>query len=134
MMKYLAGFGGAAVAIVVLDAAWLTLAGPKIYRPVLGELLADKVRIAPAVAFYCLYVLGVFILAVRPAIKSGQWTEAMWLGLVLGLVAYGCYDLTNQATLKVWSTNITLIDLTWGALLSATGAVAGFFASRLLAK
>jgi len=100
----------------------------------IGELLADKVRIAPAVTFYCLYVLGVFILAVRPAMKSGQWTDAMWLGLVLGVVAYGCYDLTNQATLKVWSTNITLIDLTWGALLSATGAVAGFFASRLAAE
>jgi len=134
MLRYLAGLGGVAVTIVVLDAVWLTFAGPRIYRPVLGEILADKIRIAPAVAFYCLYVVGVFMLAVRPAIKSGQWTEALWLGLVVGIVAYGCYDLTNQATLKIWSINITLIDLTWGALLSATGAVAGFFASRLLAK
>jgi uncharacterized membrane protein len=134
MMKYLAGFGGAALAIVVLDALWLTFAGPRIYRPMIGEILADKVRMAPAVVFYCLYVLGIFVLAVRPAIRSGQWTEALWLGLIVGLVAYGCYDLTNQATLKVWSINITLIDIAWGALLSATGAVAGFFASRLLAK
>ena len=50
------------------------------------------------------------------------------------VVACGCSNLTHQATLKVWSTNITLIDLTWGALLSATGAVAGFFASRLVAE
>ena len=134
MMRYLAGFGGAALAIVVLDALWLTFAGPRIYRPMIGEILADKVRMAPAVVFYCLYVLGIFVLAVRPAIRSGQWTEALWLGLIVGLVAYGCYDLTNQATLKVWSINITLIDIAWGALLSATGAVAGFFASRLLAK
>lgn len=134
MIRSLAGLGGVAVTIVVLDALWLTFAGPKIYRPVIGELLADKVRLAPAVVFYVLYVFGIFVLAVRPAMKSGQWTEALGLGLVLGVVAYGCYDLTNQATLKVWSTNITLIDLTWGALLSATGAVAGFFASRLAAE
>jgi uncharacterized membrane protein len=134
MMKYVAAYGGTALALVVLDAIWLTLAGPKIYRPIIGELLSDRVRMAPAVAFYFLYVLGVVVLAVRPAMKSGRMTEALVLGVILGVVAYACYDLTNQATLKVWSTSITLIDLTWGAFLSATGAVAGFYASRLVAR
>lgn len=132
MLKYVAAFGGTAAVLVVLDALWLTFAGPKLYRPIIGELLADDVRLAPAIAFYFLYVTGVVVLAVRPAMKSGQWVEALWLGLALGVVAYACYDLTNQATLKVWSIRITLIDLTWGAFLSATGALAGFFASRLV--
>lgn len=132
MSKLLAGFCGTALALVVLDGLWLFFAGPKIYRPIIGEILADKVSFGPAVAFYVLYVIGVAVLAVRPAIASGKWQEAAILGLVLGLVAYGTYDLTNQATLKVWSTRITLIDLAWGAFLTATGAVAGFFASKLV--
>lgn len=134
MMKYLAAYGGTALALVVLDALWLTFAGPKLYRPIIGEILADKVSFAPAVAFYFLYVFGVVVLAVRPAMTSGKWTEALALGVILGVVAYGAYDLTNQATLKVWSTRITLIDLAWGAFLTAAGALAGYFASRLVSR
>ena len=132
MMKYLAAYGGTAAALVVLDGLWLTFAGPKIYRPVIGELLAEKVSLGPAIAFYFLYVFGVVVLAVRPAIRSGRWAEAAVLGVILGIVAYSCYDLTNQATLKVWSLNITLIDLAWGAFLSAVGALAGFQASKMV--
>ena len=134
MIKHLAAFGGTALALVVLDALWLTFAGPKLYRPIIGEILADKVSFGPAIAFYVLYVFGVTVLAVRPALASGKWTEALILGVILGVVAYGAYDLTNQATLKVWSTKITLMDLAWGAFVTAAGAVAGFFASRLVSR
>ncbi len=134
MIKHLAAFGGTALALVVLDAFWLTFAGPKLYRPIIGEILADKVSLVPAVCFYVIYVFGVTVLAVRPALASGRWQEAAILGLVLGVVAYGAYDFTNQATLKVWATRITVIDLAWGAFLTAAGALAGFFASRLVSR
>ena len=134
MTRMLAAFGGTALMLVVLDALWIFFAGPKIYRPIIGEILADKVNFAPAVIFYVVYVLGVTILAVRPAINSGRWQEAAILGLILGVVAYATYDLTNQATLKVWATKITLIDLTWGAFLTAAGALAGFYASKLVSR
>jgi uncharacterized membrane protein len=65
---------------------------------------------------------------------SGKAAEALVLGVILGVVAYGAYDLTNQATLRVWATRITLIDLAWGALLTAVGALAGFYASRLVSR
>jgi uncharacterized membrane protein len=134
MSKMLAAFGGTALALVILDALWLFFAGPKIYRPIIGEILADKVNFAPAVVFYVLYVFGVTVLAVRPAIASDKWTEAAVLGVILGVVAYGTYDLTNQATLKVWATRITLIDIAWGAFLTAAGALAGFYASKLVSR
>jgi uncharacterized membrane protein len=134
MSRMLAAFGGTALMLVVLDALWLFFAGPKIYRPFIGEILADKVNFVPAAIFYVIYVLGVTILAVRPAIASGRWQEAAILGVILGVVAYATYDLTNQATLKVWATKITLIDIAWGALLTAAGAVAGFYASRLVSR
>ena len=70
MTKLFAGFCGTALALVVLDALWLAFMGPKIYRPIIGEILADKVSMAPAVTFYILYVIGVTVLAVRPAIAA----------------------------------------------------------------
>jgi uncharacterized membrane protein len=133
MVRYLVSYVGAALAFVLMDACWLTLMGPKLYRPVIGDLLADQVRIVPAVLFYALYVVGIVALAVRPALRSGSWMEAAVLGGLLGLVAYGAYDLTNGAILKQWSWTITVSDMIWGMLASAVGAVVGFWSATKVA-
>ncbi len=130
MIKYLAAYVGSAVTIAVLDAVWLTLAGKHLYRPAIGELLMpDGFRLAPAVVFYLLFVLGVVIFGVSPALRSGQWTTAALMGGLFGFFCYATYDLTNQATLKLWPVHVTLIDMTWGTLLAAAGAVAGALAA-----
>ena len=105
-----------------LDFVWLSLAGKHLYQPALGELLAEKVRIAPAVLFYVLYVAGAVFFAAGPALNSGDWRQAALRGAFFGLVAYATYDLTNQATLKIWSTRVTLADLAWGTAVTAVSA------------
>ena len=57
MMKVISAYGFSAVAFLVIDAVWLTLVGPKLYRPILGDLLAEKVNFTAAVAFYLIYVM-----------------------------------------------------------------------------
>ena len=130
MLPYLAAYGVSALAFVGADAVWLTLAGPRLYRPVLGPLLAERLNGAAAIAFYLVYLSGVVALAVAPALRTGQWRTAAWSGLILGLVAYGTYDLTNQATLRLWATRLTVIDMAWGGVLTALAAILGFLAAR----
>lgn len=127
MIKWIYAYGAAAVTFVALDGAWLALVGPKLYKPVIGEILADQVRLWPAVIFYVLYIAGVVVLAIRSA---GGWREAALLGAALGLVAYGTYALTDQAILKVWATKLTVLDMAWGAFATAAAATAGYWASR----
>lgn len=127
MVKWLYAYGATALAFVVLDAAWLTLVGPKLYKPVIGEIMTGQVRIAPAVVFYVLYIAGIVVLAIRSA---GGWREAAVLGAILGLVAYGTYALTDQAILKLWSTKLTVLDMAWGAVATSLAAAAGYWASR----
>lgn len=127
-----AAYISAAICMLILDSAWLSYTASRLYRPMLGDLLANGFRLAPAVAFYFLYLAGVVILAVMPAVESGKWLTAASLGAVLGLVAYGTYDLTNQATLKIWPVTLTLIDLCWGAFLTASTATAGYFGAMLV--
>jgi uncharacterized membrane protein len=127
MIKWVYAYGAAAVTFVALDGAWLALVGPKLYKPVIGEILADQVRLWPAVIFYVLYIAGVVVLAIRSA---GGWREAALLGAALGLVAYGTYALTDQAILKVWATKLTVLDMAWGAFATAAAATAGYWASR----
>lgn len=130
MIKYAIAYLGTALTIAVLDAAWLSYAGPKLYRPALGDLLTEGFRLGPAIAFYVLYVAGIVIFAVRPALASGRWTEAVLMGALFGIFCYATYDLTNMATLKVWPMHITLMDIAWGAFLTGAAAFAGFWAAR----
>ena len=131
MLKYLAAYLGAGLAFAVIDAVWLTTVGPKLYRPALDDVLADQFNLPAAIAFYLVFIAGVLMLAILPAVREGVgWTRALANGAMLGFVAYATYDLTNQATLKVWSLKVTLADIGWGTVLTACAAAAGFAAYR----
>lgn len=119
-----------AVALVfgALDAVWLSWAGPNFYRPKLGDLLADSFRMAPALVFYAAYVAAVVWFAVRPGLANGIASAAL-NGALLGAICYATYDLTNQATLRTWSTTVTIADIIWGAFATAVAASAATFAA-----
>jgi uncharacterized membrane protein len=128
--RYAAAYAGAAAAFAGLDAVWLTATNATLYRPALHAVLIDGFRPVPAVLFYLLYLVGVTVFAVAPGLAAGRWSAATRRGAMFGLVAYATYDLTNQATLIVWSTRITVLDLMWGTFVSAAGATAGYWAGR----
>ncbi|WP_297493788.1 DUF2177 family protein [Acidocella sp.] len=109
----------------VMDAVWLSLMAGRLYKPVLHEILAPKVQAAPAIIFYLLYILGLVIFAVAPGLAAGRWSAALWRGALFGLFTYMTYDLTNQATMRVWATSITAADIGWGMAASATAATLG---------
>jgi len=130
-MQPLAAYIATALVFGALDAIWLTKVGPKLYRPEIGELLMDGWRPAPALIFYVLYILGIQIFAVQPALAAGRWQVAAQYGALFGFFCYMTYDLTNQATMRVWSTKVTLMDIAWGTV--ATGIAAGAAAWLVLA-
>ena len=126
MLKYAAAFGCSAIVVAVLDGVWLTVMGNRLYRPVLGDWMANKVSLPAAAAFYIIFLIGVTFLATAPALRELSAGRAALNGAVLGFVAYATYDLTNQATLTRWSTTITLSDIAWGTFMTCTAALAGY--------
>jgi len=74
-----------------------------------------------AISFYLLFVVGLIVFAILPAIQKHSWIQALLLGALLGLISYATYDLTNLATLKDWPLLVTIVDMFWGAFLG--GAV-----------
>jgi len=109
-----------------IDAVWLSFMAGALYYPILGDILVDQVRIAPAVVFYLFYPVGIVVLAVRPALRDGSAWSAVALGALLGALCYATYDLTNYATLKNWSLQITVIDIIYGALTAALCAASAY--------
>lgn len=112
----------AAAVLLALDLLWLKLAMGPLYQRTLGPLLLETPALTPAAAFYLLYIAGTVFFAVRPALASGDWRQALLPGAALGLLAYGTYDLTNLATLKLWSPRLALLDMAWGTILTTTAA------------
>lgn len=105
-----ARFAVTIAAFVALDAVWLTLAPPRLYKPALGSLLAQQPDVAAALLFYAVYLSALTYFAQGSAVRAA----------VFGLAAYATYDLTNQATLAHWPWTLTVVDLAWGSLASAT--------------
>ena len=130
-MTWIVAYIAAAVAFGILDALWLGWAGENFYRPRLGDLMADSFRMVPALVFYAAYIAGIVWFAVRPGLTGGIGTAAL-NGALLGALCYATYDLTNQATLRQWSTTITVVDICWGAFATAAAAsIATFAATKL---
>ena len=132
MPAYLTAYIGSAVAMLALDAVWLTTMVPRLYKPALGDMLADPPNFIIAGVFYLLYVIGIVVLAVLPALNQQNWLMALGAGALLGLVAYGTYDFTNLSTLKNWPLTLSLIDVCWGVVLTGVAATGGYFVANWL--
>ncbi|MHC8390877.1 DUF2177 family protein [Pseudomonas sp. MDT2-39-1] len=126
MKKALFAYSGTLLAFLVLDGLWLGVLMTSTYRALLGSLMLDQPLLAPAVAFYLLYVFGCVVFVVLPA---NTWRHAARLGALLGLVAYGTYDLSNWATLKGWSAQLALMDMAWGAFATCVACSVGYWAA-----
>jgi uncharacterized membrane protein len=117
-----------------IDAVWLTTMGAILYRPALGDILAQNLRVVPAIAFYLIFPIGIVVFAVLPGLRAQSPLTAATLALLFGALAYATYDLTNYATLRNWTLQITLIDIGYGALASSIAATVAFFAVRMLVR
>ena len=117
---------------LAIDFVWLTLIAKCFYAKYLSYLMSPKVNFAAAGHFYLLFVVGLVVFAILPALEKNSWTQALLLGALLGLISYATYDLTNLATIKDWPLIVTVVDMIWGTALGASVSVISYFlASKL---
>lgn len=126
-----AAYFAAMFVFLALDAVWLSLMASRLYQPAIGHLMAATVDWRAAALFYPLYIVGLLVFAIAPALRKERPVLALRLGALFGLLAYATYDLTNQATLRDWPWAVTLADLVWGAFVSGSAAgAAAWLTSR----
>ena len=130
-MKQAVVLYGCTLAVMLpLDLLWLGLVARGFYQSQLGPLLLDRPALVPAVAFYLLYAVGIVIFALAPAVADGRPSTALLYGALFGLFAYATYDLTNLATLRGFPPAVAVVDVAWGAAVTAASAWAGFSLAR----
>jgi uncharacterized membrane protein len=121
-----------AIVFFAADFVWLSKMTGLFYRARMGNMLLDQPNFAVAGLFYLFYVAGIVYLAVLPALNNSSWSAALLSGAVLGLVAYGTYDMTNLSTLKNWSVSLSVVDMAWGTFLTAIASTAGYFVTSFI--
>ncbi len=103
----------------VLDFVWLGFVAKSLYHKEMGSILLEKFNMVPALVFYVIYVIGVVMFVVNPALEKQSLLHALGYGALFGLVAYATYDLTSLAVIKGFSTKIVVIDMLWGMAITA---------------
>jgi uncharacterized membrane protein len=110
-----------------IDMVWLGLVAKNFYKNQIGFLMTPNINWLAAILFYLLFIVGLVLFVITPAVEKGSWTHALLFGALFGLVCYATYDLTNLATLKDWPLLVTIVDLVWGATLGALVSVITYF-------
>ncbi len=123
-------YGLMAVTFFAIDLLWLGIVARPFYQSQLGPMLRPDVRWGPAILFYLLFIAGILVFAVLPGVERGSLGRAVVLGAFFGFVAYATYDLTSLALVKGFTDLVAVVDMTWGTVLTATVAAAGYAAAR----
>ena len=124
----------ASAIFLIVDIVWLSITVKSVYRPALGGIIRDKPVMWAAVLFYLIYMIGLAILILKPAIDNNSVSQALWTGIIFGIVAYGTYNLTNMATVKNWSPSIVFIDMIWGGFLTGLSSSLAIYFAKLFSS
>ena len=115
---------------LVADAVMLPTVVKPLFERHLGNAILDSPRILPAVLFYVLYLAGIIWFAGWPALRDGVPSVALVNGAILGLVAYGTYELVSWTVMRDWHPSMVAVDMAWGTALTAVAAWGGVMAAR----
>jgi uncharacterized membrane protein len=129
-MNFVTTYFSIAVTFIAIDMVWLKTMADRLYKPVLGDLLRPEPNLIAAILFYILYPVGLLGFAVMPAHEEASALRAFTSGMMFGCFTYATYDLTNQATLRNWSTTLTIADICWGSVLAGVSAWVGYLATH----
>jgi uncharacterized membrane protein len=106
-----------------IDMVWLAVVAKNFYQKQVGFLMKPDINWLAAIIFYLLFITGLIVFVIMPAMVKQSWVHALLYGALFGLVTYATYDLTNLATVKDWPLLVTVVDLAWGSVLAASVSV-----------
>jgi uncharacterized membrane protein len=119
------------IVFFLIDLIWIGVVAKNFYAMTIGHMLRDSVNWPAALMFYLMYIGGIVLFVLTPAIRSGSGIGHVALrGGLLGLFAYGTFDLTALALIEGWPIIVTIVDMAWGTILTAGTASGAFWISR----
>lgn len=116
-------YGIALPVFFAIDMLWLAVVARSFYQNQIGFLMKTEVNWTAAIIFYLLFLVGLVVFVIEPAVAKKEWLQALGRGALFGLITYATYDLTNLAALKDWPFTVVWVDMIWGTVLAASVSV-----------
>lgn len=117
-----------------IDMIWLGFVAKNFYRSQIGFLMKPDINWVAAIVFYLIFITGLVLFVISPALEKGSWTHALLFGALFGFVCYATYDLTNLAVAKDWPLLVTIVDMIWGAVLAGSVSIVAYFIADKISK
>lgn len=133
MLKYLAVYFSFLLSLIVIDLIWLLGIAKNLYRNDMGSLMASEPKLLAGLGFYLLYALGTSIFVIIPAVSKQSWIYAVQYGALFGFFCYMTYDLTNLAVIHNFPVRLALVDIAWGAAVTAVSATIAYWVGTRVA-
>jgi uncharacterized membrane protein len=130
LKRYLLLYLATMVVLIPLDLLFLGTLAKGFFAAQVGDMLGE-VRGAPAVLFYLLYGVGVVIFV--SGSPGTAWPSALRDGALFGLFCYMTFELTALSLLKHWTWPVVILDVSWGAIVTAVSAALGLIIANWVA-
>ncbi|MGA7072366.1 DUF2177 family protein [Bradyrhizobium sp.] len=118
------------IVLVPVDFLFLGMVAKGFFTSEVGDMLGE-IKLTPAVLFYLLYVAGVLVFVSAPA--GATWQSTLLYGGLFGLFSYATFDLTSLSLLKHWTWPVAIVDVSWGAFVTALSSTAGLLIANAIA-
>lgn len=128
-MTFLIAYGGALAVFLVMDILWIAVVARNFYLGEIGALMRDNIIIWPAILFYLAYIVAIVYLVIFSNIDQ-SWSKVAITGAVLGMAAYGAYDMTNFSIIQGYSGKVAFVDWAWGMVVTASSSLGGYMAVK----
>jgi len=132
MYQYILVYAASLLVFLVVDFIWLGWVAQPFYHRQLGELLSQRINWPAAIGFYMMYIVGLMIFCILPALQRGSPVSALVLGGLFGFFTYATYELTNYALIRNWPAALVPVDIAWGVALCAIVSMGGYTVGRWL--
>jgi uncharacterized membrane protein len=128
--RYVVLYLATLIVLIPVDFLFLGLVAKGFFTSEVGDMLGE-IRLAPAILFYLMYVAGILVFVSGPS--GASWQSTLLYGALFGLFCYATFDLTSLALLKHWSWPVAVVDVTWGAFVTAASSTAGLLIANRIA-
>jgi uncharacterized membrane protein len=115
--------------LIPLDLLFLGIVAKGFFTSQVGNMLGE-IKLVPAILFYLLYVIGVVIFVNGGANVTARST--LLHGALFGLFCYATFDLTSLSLLRHWTWPVAIVDISWGAIVTAVSSTAGLLVANWL--
>jgi uncharacterized membrane protein len=125
VILYLATF----IVMLPIDLLFLGTIAKGFFTSQVGDMLGE-VRTAPAILFYCLYIVGVLVFV--SGSPDATWRSTLLFGALFGFFCYATFELTSMSLLKHWTWPVVIMDVAWGSFVTAVSATLGLLIAQWL--